>query len=218
MNKDLLLQVADAIERNPVCYSSYATLETNITNYKNPNVVLPHIGISQTEAETYNVNANVAGWVVLLTHPESRPNSIVVKRPTDINYVAKTILGITDLQADVLFSPNWMAEYDCDVPEVLRMIASGKMTIPQSQFWNPLASTPVPDCVPCPGLIRGLYIFGAADTEEVPGVFAGNGFILVNDVTKEQLGEKAVKELDRLGWEHNYTEERGEWWEFHSIG
>lgn len=216
MNKDLLLKVADAIEKNPTRYSRWETLATNITNYGNPGIVLPHIGVSH-EADVYDVNANVAGWVVLLTHPESRPNSIVVKRPTDINYVAKTILGITDLQADVLFSPNWMAEYDCDVPQVLRMIAIGGMTIAQTQFWNPLASMSVPDYVPCPGLIRGLYIFGDADIEEVPDVFAFKGYIMVGGVTMEQLGEKSVKELERLGWEFT-SDEGGEWWEFHGVG
>lgn len=217
MNKDLLLKVADAIERNPTRYSRWETLATNITNYANPVVVLPHIGISQTEAEAYDVNANVAGWIVLLTHPEKRPNSIVVKRSPDINYVAQVILDITDAQASVLFSPNWMADYECDVPQVLRMLSIGGMTIPQSQYWNPLASTPVPDCVPCPGLIRGLYIFGDADTEEVPDVFAFKGYIMVGGVTMEQLGEKSVKELERLGWEFT-SDEGGEWWEFHGVG
>lgn len=120
MNTELLLKVANAIEKYPELYDqeTYGDVEVNNTSC--------------------GTTACIAGWACALegyypTVIDTRFSyEKVSKEPyteyydgLDTHFTAVSILGLDNGDAEELFSAYWMPRDDLTVPEALRKIANG---------------------------------------------------------------------------------------------
>lgn len=112
-NAELLRKVADAIEANPDHYYQGSWCENDNTEEVDYTDV-PFVADPKNHCGT---QACVAGWAVQLTPPENRPDEI------DIADAAQTLLGLTDDEAEMLFSGG--CDPNIGMPALLRALANG---------------------------------------------------------------------------------------------
>lgn len=136
MNKELLLKVADAIEKYPELYDqeTYGDVEVDDTSCGTTACIA---GWACALEGYYPTIATLSDGEVIFGYDN------VAKEPwtpfskgVDSHVTAQQLLELSENEADVLFGGGWRPDEDLTVPEALRKIADGISIAELSYSWG----------------------------------------------------------------------------------